>query len=142
MLRISGLLSCVVLLGCEHASPPSSQANPEKAVPAATAVPQEDPASAARNHVQQYIDRLLGGDLSVQQGLLGIDRVAFGKMDHIRITSALPYYLPDGRPVKDHIRVMLHVSGTEPLRGKPISRDVELVVRPLDGRLKIIGSDL
>lgn len=126
----------MMILGCGQQSPPAAaQVEPE----AATAPNQTE---AAKAHVQQYINRLLGGDQTVKQGLLGMDGVDFNTLDSIQITSALPAYLPDGRKVDNMVRVVLSVRGYDALKRRTIEKNIDLDVLLKDGQWSILGSNL
>mgnify|MGYP000294836384 CR=1 FL=1 len=130
------LLVTSTILGCGQQSPPAAaQAQPE----AATAPNQTE---AAKAHVQQYIDRLLGGDQTVKQGLLGMDGVDFDTLDSIQITSALPAYLPDGRKVDNMVRVVLNVRGYDNLKRRTIEKNIDRDVFLENSQWKILGSNL
>jgi hypothetical protein len=130
------LLVTSTVLGCGQQSPPAvAQAQPESA-----AAPNQT--EAAKAHVQQYIDRLLGGDQTVKQGLLGIDGVDFNTIDSVQITSALPSYLPDGPKVENMVRVVLNVRGHDALKRRTIEKHIDLQVRLKDGQWNIHGSNL
>jgi hypothetical protein len=130
------LLLTSSILGCGQQSPPAAaQAQLEP-----IAAPNQT--EAAKAHVQQYIDRLLGGDQTVKQGLLGTDGVDFNTLDSIQITSALPAYLPDGRKVDNMVRVVLNVRGYDALKRRTIEKNVDLQVRLKDGRWSILGANL
>jgi hypothetical protein len=129
------LLVTSTILGCgQRSQPAAAQVQAEPAAPNQT--------EAAKAHVQQYIDRLLGGDQTVKQGLLGIDGVDFNTIDSVQITSALPTYLPDGRKVENMVRVVLNVRGHDALKRRTIEKHIDLQVRLKDGQWNILGSNL
>lgn len=130
------LLVVPVFSGCGRQSQPAAA----ETQPATAAVPNQT--EAAKAHVQQYIDRLLGGDQTVKQGLLGMDGVDFDSIESIQITSALPAYLPDGRKVDDMVRVVLSVRGYDSLKRRTVEKNVDREVLFKDGDVNILGSGL
>lgn len=130
------LLVTSTTLGCGQPSPPAAA----QTQPKAAAAPNQT--EAAKAHVQQYIDRLLGGDQTVKQGLLGMDGVDFNTLDSIQITSALPAYLPDGKKVDDMVRVVLNVRGYDALKRRTIEKNIDRDVFLENGQWKILGSNL
>ena len=129
-----------VLGGCGQTSQPEPELKPAQVQ--RTESPPTYLADEAKTHVQQYIDRLLGGDQTVRQGLLGIDGVSFDSIESIQITSALPAYLPDGKKIENMVRIVLNVQGYDALKKRSLAKNVDLHVRLKDGQWSILGSNL
>jgi hypothetical protein len=128
----------LALVGCNQQSPVPVLAPPIAALPKS----EGDKVAAAKSHVQQFVDRLLGGDLSVKQGLLGLSSLDFDSIDSIQIKSALPKYQADGKKVDGMIVVVMHVTGFDAQRRRAIQKNIDLDLMLKDGKWKIFGSNL
>jgi len=95
----------------------------------------------AKAHVQKYIDRLMGGDESVRNGLLGIAGVDFGSFTSIEITSSHLVYLESGEKVDKNYSVRMLVNGADSRTRKPIVKNVERGVIYLKSGYRIVGAD-
>lgn len=138
-MKIPGALITLVLIvfspGCNQQLPPQPQ-EPAKNTKGGT-----DQVAQAKAHVQQFIDRLLGGDQTVKDGLLSIKGVSFADIESVEITSALPQYLPDGRKVPDMVRIVMKVKG-HAFSGKRLEETIDRSVFFKDQKWQIMGSDL
>lgn len=129
-----GLLLVVIFVGC---GPQAQQ--PASPPPASKEASQ---AEAAKAHVQEYVDRVIGGDLTMKMKLLSIDGVDFGAIDSIEVTSAVPKFSEDGKKIENLFRVGLKVQGTHAIRGTPLEKKLEKLVVFQDGRWIIPGTEI
>lgn len=131
------IIVLTILTGCDtqRFGQPNTASKP--ATPSSTTA---DPVAAARNHVQQYIDRLIGGDLSVKQGLLGIPGVEFESIESIEIISAVPTYLATGEKVGDMVRVNMRVRGYHATQRRIAEQTIDRDVLTKDGKPEILGA--
>ena len=102
------------------------------------AVNQVDPAKA---HVQQFIDRLMGGDQSVKVGLLGIAGVDFNTIEAIEIKSAVPAFSAEGKKIEDMVKVQINIRGYDALKRRDIEKTITHDVFLKDGMWKILGAN-
>lgn len=102
----------------------------------------ESPSAAgAKAHVQKYIDRLMGGDESVEAGLLSMAGVDFGSFDSIEITSSNQMYSKSGEKVGRMFSVRMRVTGVDSRTGKTIAKNIERGVMHNDTGYRIIGAE-
>ena len=135
---ISAVL-CIIgtAVGCNsQAAAPAPAEKPIKA-PSAS-----DQAAEAKAHVQQYIDRLIGGDQSVKGDLLGLAGVDFNKINAIEINSAVPAFSKEGKKLDDTFRVQMKVRGYDDLKRRDIEQTVTRDVYLFDGKWTINQSSL
>lgn len=141
MRPLFGLVLIVLILpmiGCNQRS--SNDVPPvAKAAPADISAP-VDQVAAAKAHVQQYIDRLVGGDVSIKMGLLGGDGANFDTVEHVEMTSAVPTYLKDGKKVPNMVRVIIKVRGYDGIKKRMIEQNIDRDVHFLDGKWGIVGA--
>lgn len=131
------LIVTLMVTGCNPPVPPpapAAQLNPAQA--------SQQQVADAKAHVQQYVDRLLGGDQSIKTGLLGFEGVDFDTIESLTITSAVPTYLPDGTKVPDMVRVMLQVRGYDGLKKRMRDQQIVREVQFHQGRWSILGAGL
>jgi hypothetical protein len=137
---IPAALVTVAFLGCSK-NPSSEQktATPETGPKAAHV----DGREVARKYVQGFIDRLLGGDKSVQDGLLGIPGARFvgGKIETVAITTVTESYLPDGTRVPDLYKVGVKATGSE-FNGHPTTATREIEFEVKDGKVRNFAGPL
>lgn len=139
-MRLSVISAAVCLLnvaaGCTSQAPA-----PAPAANAVQAPATPDQPAAARAHVQQFIDRLMGGDQSVKSGLLGLTGVDFDTIESIDIRSAVPMFSADGKKIDNVIRVQIAIRGYDGLKRRDIERIISRDVSYNDGKWKIIGAN-
>ncbi|WP_145451805.1 hypothetical protein [Gimesia panareensis] len=131
------MISLLLFTGC------SKEGNVgNEAVGEAKASGAESPSpEGARAHVQKYVDRLMGGDESVKNGLLSIAGVDFGSFNSIEITSSNQMYSKSGVKVDRMFSVRMRVTGVDSRNGKPITKNIERGVMHNDKGYRIIGAE-
>lgn len=129
---ITSLLLCLTLaVGC---SQENSGTETGEVVDNAASKESETPsAEKARAHVQESIDRLMGGDESVKTSLLGMDGVDFGTIDSVEITSLVQEYSPEGKKLDGWFRVVLLVNGVDGAKGRKVSKSITRTASYSDG---------
>jgi hypothetical protein len=126
----------VVLVGCGQKEAVIPNQAPIQPAPAVNQV------EAAKAYVQQYIDRLIGGDQSIKGGLLGLASVDFDTIESIEIKSAVQAFASDGKKIDNMIRIQINVRGYDALKRRNIEQIVSQDVFLKDGKWKIFGSNL
>ncbi len=112
-----------------------------KAIGEADATAAESPSSdGAKSHVQKYIDRLLGGDETVRNGLLSLGGIDFGRFDSIEITSSQQTYSKSGKKVDGMFSVRMRVTGKDSRTGRTLEKNIERIVVNNGGGYGILGA--
>lgn len=138
MRTLSLLILLMAAVGCNQQQPPVAQLQ----APAVATPPAVTQSEAAKAHVQQYLDRIMGGDKATKTSLLGGQGVSFSTIDSAEITSAVQSYTADGEKVDDFFKVIVHVKGDDSLGRKKIEANIDLLLKFEDGKWKVLGSDL
>jgi hypothetical protein len=132
------LLCCCFVSGCsqDNSATDTGQladntASTESATPTA---------DAAKAHVQGYVDRLLGGDQSVKDALLGTDGVDFKTIDSIQISTVVQEYSKDGKKLEGWFRVVLLVSGVDGLNGRAVTKNITRTASYSNGEWSLMFS--
>jgi hypothetical protein len=128
---LCGPLLVVLAIGCGK--------QPQQPAVPAPAPQQPSQAETAKALVQEYIDRVIGGDLKTKDQLLGSSGVDFASIDSIEITSAVPAYSKEGTKIDNWIQVGIRVQGTHFLRGSPLEKKLVTLVAFKEGQCRILG---
>ncbi|HWL08240.1 MAG TPA: hypothetical protein VNQ76_07545 [Planctomicrobium sp.] len=128
-------LTSLTICGCDQPKSASTPAPKEEVKNAPLS--DTELVQRAREHVQECIDRALGGDLTMKSKLLTIYSPEFDSLEELKIQSAVPQYLPTGEKVPDFVRVTLLAKGYSALRGRMVERTVVDTVSYRDGQFLI-----
>jgi len=138
---LASLLACLSV-GCSQGGYEESQNEGGEAVSDTEATEVEAPSTdGAKAHVQKYIDRLLGGDESVRNGLLSFEGVDFASFDSIEITSSQQKYLESGKKVDGMFSVRMRVTGKDSISGRTIEKTIERGIINNGFGYQILGAD-
>jgi hypothetical protein len=135
-MRYTLVVLFVTMVGCGQQGPVIPNQAPLQPAPAVNQV------EGAKAHVQQYIDRLMGGDQSVKGGLLGLAGVDFNSIESIEIRSAVPAFSPDGKKIENMVKVQINIRGYDALKRRNIEQNISQEVFLKDGKWKFLGSSL
>lgn len=138
---ISAFMACLLLsAGCSQEKESETTSEVETAEVDTTQV--ETPSiEGAKAHVQKYIDRFLGGDETVRDGLLSFQGVGFARFNSIEIISSQQRYSESGEIVEGMFSIRMKVTGIENVKGRSIEKIIERsVINPGSGYM-ILGAD-